>query len=205
MADPKLAILMPTTATRTVPLWWAIQLRTIPIPMDHVFIMNTGYQIDQSRTTLIEDALANPDITHVLWWDDDIWPSWDGIQKLVAHGMPIISGVYRTRRGHVCAGVFTGQDHPHEWTPMAWPQPKPVSRVDIVGLGFCLMDIRVFRRLSRPFFRYADGVGEDVYLFRKIKDELDLPIWVDNTIQCGHETSSQLMPDGTAQFLQQSR
>jgi hypothetical protein len=193
----KLAVCIPTTHARMTPIRWAVNFRRLEIPCDHYFVLYSGYTIDKSREHLVEDALKTPGTTHLLFWDDDIWTPPEALRLALRWAYPVVSGLYMSRKGQLCAGFFV------EGGSQPLPPLKQGQRafVDYAGLGFCLFDIRVFKRLSRPYFCYGEDMSEDVYLFDKIKRELGIPVLVDADIWLGHETPMEVMPDGTGRYL----
>jgi hypothetical protein len=59
-----------------------------------VFLANWLYGVDMSREMLTANAKAQPDITHYLFLDTDIFPAPGSITKLLEANLPVISGAY---------------------------------------------------------------------------------------------------------------
>ena len=62
----------------------------------------------------------------------------------------------------------------------------------LIGLGFCLIDMKVFKQMRQPWFlchsknvNTDGGVNEDAH-FSELVMENGFKIWVDRTIQCLH-------------------
>jgi len=69
-------------------------------------------------------------------------------------------------------------------------------RADVIGMGCCLISTDIFRKMTPPYFRYTrdprDGLGhktmsEDMYFCAQLA-KLNIPIWIDPRVQCGHLT-----------------
>ncbi len=194
-----LVVAIPTGHGRRVALHWALGLRLFGLPGEHRFVLRSDYAVDEAREGLARDALAVPGATHILWWDDDIWPPPGAVSLALRHRYPIVSGIYRDRQGRICAGDFYQGRADAFQRPLAGPTAGGVAYVDAAGLGFCLMDLRLFRRLQPPWFRYSPEFSEDFRLFWRIKQELGVRVLLDGDIRLGHEASVVTDSDGRTQ------
>lgn len=222
MRTYKIACCIPFHQQVTLP--WALDLRRLQLPPDHVWIITSHYQLDQSREELARDAMQS-DCTHALFIDTDIRVPTNGVQVALSHNYPIVSGLYWAKRGTPAAWnwIEGGKGEP------VAPPPGGYGLVDYCGLGFCLIDCRVFKRLSTPFFVYerADDVvsiklddddkmvealtnlkeqkklgvhSEDSYFFRKVRNETGIRPIIDSRITLLHEEMMQFWPDGQIEY-----
>ncbi len=123
--------------------------------------------------------------THILWIDSDMTFPMNGLERLLAHGKPIVGCNYPTRsspawptaRGEEGRLVFeTGQTGLEEVTGL--------------GLGFCLVEMGVFQQMPRPWFSVVFDefgqryVGEDFNFFRNAS----FPVLLDHDLsrEIGH-------------------
>ncbi len=189
---PSLAILIPSTAGRHPSIFWAMQLKLYQIPFQHKLLMRTDYAVDVNREGLAEMALQLG-ASHVLWWDDDIWPPNGAVQRMMQHKAPIVSANYVDKKGWSTAAWFNDQDAN---IVRADTTGTGSLLVDMVGLGFCLMETRILRQVSRPWFVYRPEQSEDAHFFRKVKQELGIPVVLDYQIRCGHENTALRYPEG---------
>lgn len=151
--------------------------------------------LTESRNRLVAEAI-HWDADYMLWMDaDHIFPR-DALVRLLSHNLPVVGCNY-ARRFTPTAPTAAVQGE--ERTELVWSPREGVSEVAHLGLGLCLMDMRVFGALERkatedgfehfwPLFRIdpkPDGIsfiGEDVYFFGKIR-EAGVPVY------CDHELS----------------
>ena len=98
--------------------------------------------VNQARTMGVETALrCNCD--HIMFIDSDMVFNPRHVQGLVARGQPIACATYPKRDG---SGI-------------------------VLGLGFCLIERRVFDRMPQPWFDVELGVhGEDEYFYEKASE-----------------------------------
>ena len=190
--SPSIAICIPSTAGRHPSIFWAMQLKLYTIPYKHKVLMRTDYAVDLNREGLAELALAEG-VSHILWWDDDIWPPMGAVSRMMAHRAPIVSGNYVDKKGWSIAARFNADDM---MVQRAEPQGDGHILVDMVGLGFCLMETRILTQLPKPWFVYKPEQGEDAYFFRQVHDLLQIPVVLDYQIACGHENVALRYPQG---------
>lgn len=189
-------IAIPSTHERMVPITWGLRLGTLEGPAAEVSI-HFDYRVDENRNGLVRNALETDGITHILWWDDDIRPPHDGLNRLLAHQYPVCSGVYVDRQGR-CSYSDLGEVDGKVvgLRPTGIVDGAHVAYADATGLGFCLMDVRIFKRLTPPWFVYeTHGIGEDFYLCKRLKDELRMKVLVDGSCRLGHGMSVLVDPD----------
>lgn len=171
------------------------------------------YGVAESREKLVRDSLGTiPDITHVMFLDTDVIPPVDCIPALLAHKKPVVAGIYYN-------SLLTGLS--------AWigeralttadiniiPKEKPLLEVDRVGMGCCLIEADVFKKLDtmhpgRPFFYYtvyekinakeARLQSEDFYFFERCALDMGIKPLIDTRVRCSHIKPLTINADGSA-------
>lgn len=142
-------------------------------PEIHVF-MNQSSVLPQIRNMLVKSAL-DCGANYLLWIDSDMVFPMDALLRLLSLNLPVVGANYPRRGADMrpTASSLGGQD---VWTTAALAQTGTVEEVRSMGLGFCLVDMQVVRKLEPPFFELemtGDGTtfkGEDVYFFDKVRE-----------------------------------
>lgn len=134
-------------------------------------------------------------------------------------GFPaIMAGMYFLKK-HPWSGVFgryipetdpESKEHwefmeKHGWVvrgqqTMFWKHAQfwdkgSIFRVDVIGAGCMMMDVEVFRRLEKPYFKYSPDprmkdptmlkASEDMWFCHQLY-KAQIPIWMNSNISCGH-------------------
>lgn len=141
------------------------------------------------RNASAVSADAANDTTHILFWDDDVLPPADGLMRLLAHDLPIVSGCYTSRMGPVLPIAYDRRADGgfEQLTTMR----EGLQQVAGVGCGFLLVKREVFERIEAPWFQFVCGadpqssLSEDL-VFCQLAHEAGYPISMDFGVQCGH-------------------
>lgn len=139
------------------------------------------------RESLAEAAVEGG-ASHILWLDNDMTFPVDTLERLLAHGKPIVGANYSQRR-RPCTPVAMEDG--------AWVHTNPddtgLRAVDFVGMGVMLTETSVFQHMPRPWFSLARTgagklVGEDVWFCIKARDELKIRTYIDHDLskEIGH-------------------
>jgi hypothetical protein len=101
--------------------------------------------IDRVRSELATRALAEG-CDEIMWIDADMGFEPEGVDRLRAHGMPLVGGLYSRRgpRGFTC--LF-----PSGTTSIAMGQAGGLVEVRYLATGFLLTHRRVFEDIARKF------------------------------------------------------
>lgn len=127
--------------------------------------------------------------THLLFWDDDVIPPPDGLYRLLAHDVDIVSGFYTTRHAPVTpvafrlteGGSYQSIEEFHDG----------LQEVDGIGAGFVLIKRRVFEQMEPPWFQFIctpdvrRNISEDLY-FCRMAQQAGFRIHLDFDVQCQH-------------------
>lgn len=187
--EPYLMIGIPSTGNAPIELLQTILDADIPCKWSKA--INKGSLVSVNRDRIVEHAIAS-ECTHIMWIDSDIvFPS-DGIKKLLAHDTDIVSGIYFTKDIKNCSpcawkGIEYQEDgnikeiHPIEKIPT-------YGRVDLCGMGFCLIKIEVFKDVLDKYgcwYRHMLNIGEDFSFLLRAK-ACGYKVYVDGTINLLH-------------------
>lgn len=80
------------------------------------------------------------------------------------------------------------------WRPITYFDKTTPFQADVIGLGCVLMKHSIFQKLSYPYFYYTPDPRpgkeflqmDEVMPFCAQLKKLDIPIWIDPRVQCGH-------------------
>jgi hypothetical protein len=116
----------------------------------------------------------------LLMIDSDIVFPVNTLATLLAHDKPVVGGLYKRRTA------------PHEILGEPWDGTGDytgLTRMRAVPTGCLLIDMSVFDRLPRPYFRF--GVSGDMIVGEDIQFSLDcaeagIELWADCDLELGH-------------------
>lgn len=152
------------------------------------------------RSTFAYFALKDPKVTDLYFVDSDVEPPPNTLQKLLAHDLPIVAGIYPMNvngekawsfktEGESCSKVYG------DWRRWGTQLSDGLMDVTAVGGSTLLVKREVFEKLKRPWFLIVykpideEGrcydYGEDEY-FSKTAIEAGYHIKVDPSIICKH-------------------
>lgn len=141
--------------------------------------------LPESRNRLVAEAI-HWEADYMLWLDaDHVFPR-DALLKLLSHGLLVVGCNY-ARRFTPTSPTAAATEGGLLWTTKVKADAEMVEGCAHLGLGFCLMDMRLFGILDKkasdegkehfwPLFRLdprEDGVGfygEDVHFFKLIRE-----------------------------------
>lgn len=181
----KIAVCIPTagsikteTFASLVNMFWSTQL-------EWKLFTQTSSLIHENRNILVEKALKS-DCTHLLFVDTDMKFESDVLDRLVEREKEII-GVVSCARKLPLAVTVKKLAEGFE----IWEKEGDLMKCAGVGTGFMLIDLKVFQKLSKPYFFYEHkkngdfDYGEDMYFCLKAR-EVGFNIYLDPAISVGH-------------------
>lgn len=142
------------------------------------FAISQGCIISNNRAALIEQALKNPEVTHILFIDSDMRfpPNMPG--DLIRRDLPIVGANCRQRTQDAWTASKGGSFVSSEGK-------TGIEEVDAIGFGVTMIKTQVFQQLDRPWFATPyDGtklVGEDVFFCTRAR-EAGIKIYVDHDL-----------------------
>lgn len=161
-----------------------------------LFMFKLDTYIEKARNELVWNAV-NEKATHLMMIDSDMVFPPDGIDKLLAHDVDIVGGLYYGRMHPKAMAFYKNGDGT---VSNFDPKTKPgLHEVDFVATGFMLINMNVFKKLEPPFFTFTYNpeffglnnqgmltpTGEDSYFCLSAK-AAGFKVYVDNTITLGH-------------------
>jgi hypothetical protein len=168
------------------------------IPLE--FRYTSGSYIDLARNELVSRTLSeSPDVTHVLFIDQDMVLPADCITQLLAHDKEVVGVTYFTKDApyYPVALVWDENDNSHfldSWTDDLTP-------VGSIGMGCTLIQTAVLRDMreqyaakdgDRPGWFVINGerrpMGEDTHFGFRCHN-MGITHYLDTTLLAGHEGS----------------
>lgn len=134
-----------------------------------------------------------PKPTHILFFDSDVVPRPNTLEKLLLHDKDIVAGVYpMLLRGKLCWSVSREE----LFKPVRWLPDNPFKAISC-GCGVILIKYQVFEKLEWPYWKnvYAPGIKvmqEDIYFCEKARTA-GFDIWCDPKIRCGYNRVFDLL------------
>jgi len=164
--------------------------------------MARGIQnLDTERNVLVQYALEEKDVTHMLFLDTDcIMEKPTDINQAIAMllqcKVPIVSGLYRAKKK---------EDFPYAmWiTNPAGPGYLPVEsytgnwlNVDVIGFGFVLLERQVFEKVPQPWFTWGEPQPSEDFAFceKAKKHGFDIRVYTD--VKLSHSGTLKVLSDG---------
>ena len=151
-----------------------------------------GKHYDEARNECVEAAYRKG-VKWLFFIDDDTFVPMDALPKLLAHDKDVVTGVYWMKKFPPQPLLFKKLGD----GPIYNFQPGEMIEIEGGGLGCCMVNMKVFDKLQKPYFKcdwthidstgrkYKVPVGEDHYFYIHAK-EAGFKIWCDTDILCDH-------------------
>jgi hypothetical protein len=188
---PPPGVLVAILTRGTVSTQWGISFRNLRLPPASDIGFYSGMPYDHARNTACQQALERG-FSWLFFADDDVCMPADTIERLISHGLDIVSGLYY-RRNEPIMPVMLKEGNPKPSFIIDFT-PGQLVEADLVGAGCLLIHTRVLRAMKKPWFEWLldredipEGArcSEDFAFARKAKS-LGFKIFVDTAIQCEH-------------------
>jgi hypothetical protein len=154
-----------------------------------VNVASEGYTIAENRNCLAARAIKSG-ATHMLFIDDDMVFPDDTAVRLLSFNKDIIGLVYHPRQvSSNNIDIFDGM-FKVKGAVKDVPRDKPF-KVDGCGTGILLINLDVFKKVPRPWFKFIEydtGMvkqGEDFYFCEQARN-VGYEIWADPVLKIGH-------------------
>lgn len=181
--------------TDQVSVAWSLGLRNLIVP--GVIMPVSGMPYDMARNTICRAALEGG-FEWCFHFDSDVVAPRDAILRLLAHRLPVVSGMYCRRSPPHGVPVMIKNG---SWVTQF--VPGSMVEVDLVGAGCLLIHRSVLEKLppSRPeagkhWFDWkvdcagivpqGEALSEDFVFCKNVREKLGLKIWVDTGVACKH-------------------
>jgi hypothetical protein len=173
---------------------WVGNLVLLDMPgPDSKLLSWKGLPVDVVRNRMAMDALSLK-ARYIFFLDSDVMPPSAAINRLKSWRLPIVSGLYWSKRGHVAAWR-RAPGLTDQYVPLR-PEEKPnevLIEVDVIPMGCALIDTRVFQVIPEPWFDWTvtdplkhEGLTEDFFFCHKAQ-EYGFRIYLDMAVRCLHE------------------
>lgn len=161
----------------------------------HPIVCERGYTIAENRNYAVVQAQKNQS-EYLFFIDDDMTFSTDVLDRLLAHKKDVV-GVNSYSRCLPLASTVGLMDkdgkykHPDRFPAWEMKIPDELFEAYFVGTGICLIDMRVFDGLTKPYFTFTyddNGQvknGEDGWFCDQVR-KAGMKVWCDPTIEVGH-------------------
>lgn len=135
---------------------------------DKVLLTCAGIlNLDTERNVLVQKALSDPNVTHILFIDSDCileeYSLNDAIRIMMDTNLSIVSGLYRVKQlhnGKYPYAMWKKNNDGYE-TVDTW-EGGNLIHCDTVGFGFIMIQREVFEKISSPWFIWDNAnKGED--------------------------------------------
>lgn len=200
MTRPKILLGLPTmssvhTLTMMVILSWMAKAYNSKEFDFSIYPTINVQPVDNARNEIVK-AFLESDCTHLMFVDSDTIPPIDALDRLLAHDLPIVSGLTPIVELNEETGEYyrkwncVGMDEQHMKPDTGLNQCKGAG-------GSCILIKReVFEKMKAPYFRfvYSDDngknicVSEDIYFIVNALSK-DIKTYCDTSIVCRHNKS----------------
>ncbi len=160
------------------------------IPRPYEMLDTIGHSVEDARNLITGQALAIPEITHLMWIDDDATFDRCAIKHLVEHGMFIVGGLAFGRRPPYPPILLHENPNTAIKFDYQYDYPEGLIEVDATGGHFLLVRREVFEAIHKrlkpgegPWTQR--GLGEDVSFCQRAR-ECGYRVMVDTSIKIGH-------------------
>jgi len=203
--------------------WWQFeqclheaQINAFQNSIDTIRLTRIGSMISHSRNQLVNDVLERyPEITHILFVDDDMTFPRDTITRLVRHNKDMVAcNAYRKQPPYIPIAAVL--DDNNRFQPIHMPPAEgKLLRISVVGTGLVLFKPEVFSIVPFPWFEmvyektnqtdfkmYEDCVPQNVIRgkilisedmrFFMIAQSYGLKLYCDFSIDVGHLTAQTI-------------
>lgn len=173
--DPKVLVGLPTTGDMIHAEFAKSLLQLRQPPGTELFWC--GHTITSAARNICAARALADDCSHLLFLDVDQTFHPETIYRLLSHGVPVVSGLYRPRRGNgqYFAFNFDESGMPHQVYDIDMAEGPELLKVDGVPTGCLMIEVDVFRQLTAamvdagqprlsPWFKYEDALPVNRWL-----------------------------------------
>lgn len=198
---PVVAIGIPTTGN---PHWrFSADLMGLQMVGNSIVLWQPRTMIDTARNVLVEKALSNVDVTHLLMIDDDMTFKPDALKKLIENDVDIVAGLAFKRTPNYAPCVYMKKHGTNDHYAIL---PEVFQEVDVVGTGFILIKREVLEKIKSPRFEtWYDKENIDKHWsvdfdFCMKAKAAGFKVFVDPMVEVGHIGNAPIITKQT--FLQ---
>jgi hypothetical protein len=203
------------THTENVTMQWAYKmmgpLLFVGVPWcDKIAKMARGVPQSVARDQIVQLALDDPKITHILWVDTDNCcespadPN-QALEVLYKLNVPIVSGLYRAKQRegfHYAAWVDAKlPDNKVGFTPIQ-SYTGNFFPVDTIGMGFCLVKREVYEKMPSPWYPWPTVAPSEDFNFCINARKAGYQINLFTDVKLSHIGQLDVKPDGNIKVLE---
>ena len=160
------------------------------LPPNSIWRRAIGGSITANLNKLVDEALAEKCSHLFIVEDDSIFPR-DTVQRLLKHNKPVVTGLCRSRVPPFRPYIYKGMSEDGlSWYNLT-PEDKGLIKCDATGMGGILINTKVFKKLTRPYFRLEymgeKEFGQDI-VFGMSLVKAGIEVYCDTDIEIGHIT-----------------
>ena len=161
----------------------------------HILVASRGYTVAENRNYCAVQAQKNGS-DYLLFIDDDMTFPKDTLERLLGANKEVV-GVNSYSRVLPLSPTTGLMDkdgkymHPDYHMPYEMKIPDELFKAYFVGCGVCLIDMKVFEKIKKPWFTFKahknGGIihGEDGWFCEQVK-KAGMDVWCDGTIPIFH-------------------
>jgi len=161
----------------------------------HILVATKGFNIAENRNYCVVQAIKNAS-DYIFWVDDDMVFPEDTLERLLAHKKDIVGVNSQSRCLPLTSTVGLMNEkgeykHPNLYPEFEMKIPDELFKAYFVGCEVCLMDMRIFNLIKKPWFTFVMGEdgqivhGEDGKFCESAK-KAGIEVWCDPSIIIGH-------------------
>ena len=180
-------------------------IRTVPLVIERLHVDRARNEIADmflhpEKPRLPQTPNGLPEIykqcSHLLFLDDDMLFPPNTIEKLLSDDVPLVGGLYFARNEpHLPIAYHKVEGN--QWVAVTqWK--AGLQYVDAVGTGCMLIRRDVLEKMERPYFKFDDVMGEDMFFCEQAK-KLGYDVVLDADVKCRH---LRLVEVGEEHFMQ---
>ena len=165
-------------------------------PVGTVCTFARGQSPARNRNMIIEQMFAY-DCTHILFLDDDVTFNPDLLNRLLAHDVDMVTGLYLMRNYPHSPIIFDHADELGRCITCWSKQSEGLVEIVAAGLGACLIKREVFEKMEKPWIRLgeleSDQWCDDLGFFKRAR-EAGFKLFCDMSVCVGHIASVMIYP-----------
>jgi len=171
--------------------------------IEHVYTQRDVRTYRQTARNGIAEAGLKLGVTHILSLDDDHQFSGKDFTKLwnamqTHPDQPkILSALYFTRSLSCAPCIFSLTDE--GTVPIFYYPPDEVMKVDVIGFGFVIIDVEIFRAMGPNLFNLGNDFGEDAAVCTRML-AAGYPVYVHTGVKIGHILETPMIVDEAHYF-----
>jgi len=187
--DMKLAIGIPLSwpfcHSDFIDSWTLLMMEALNNGLNIEVIRANSGDVDVMRNSIVEEA-QKKECSHLLFLDTDMIYPKDTIERLLAHDLDIVGALTFKRYPPFNPLIMVGEQFKMKYV---YPYEEGLMKVTATGTGCLLINMKVFDKLKRPYFKFrkpkGKPVGEDIGFCYKAGDA-GFDVYVDTTIKTVH-------------------